>query len=182
MSRVEWSQGPAALTRLGSKQNSPRLAVGRRLRKQILDVVQRQAAVGEFGGSSLGHSIDALWLVGENCKRIEVARLASVSQPQPADLALLQTLALPARAPDRKHHDLLVLDAFWFAQPVHLDVLKLDRQQVAAQSQLGDGDDQDEDAAWFEPSVGMLEEESFKSVAGAIAVGGGVVGRVEERS
>jgi hypothetical protein len=28
----------------------------------------------------------------------------------------------------------------------------------------------------------MLEQESFKSVAGAIAVGGGVVGRVEERA
>ena len=111
--------------------------------KKVLDFIEWQAAVDELDGISLGYGVKALRLIGKNWKRIEAARLASVFQSPPADLALLQTLALPARAPDRKHHDLLVLDAFWFAQPVRLDILKLDRQHVAAQSQLGDRDDQD---------------------------------------
>src|SRR5215472_19350230 len=61
-------------------------------------------------------------------------------------------------------------------------MLKLDRQEVAAQSQLSDRDDQDEDAAWFEPAVGVLEEERFKSLTRAVAVGGDIVGRVDERA
>jgi hypothetical protein len=168
--------------RFWSEQHTLRLAVGGRLRKQVLDVVQWQAAVNELDRDSLRHAVATLRLVGKDWKRFEVPRLASILQPPRANLPLLQPLALAARAPNCKDHDLFVLNAFGFTQPVHFGILELNREDIPANCNLRDGDNQNENAARLEPPVGMLEEESFKSVAGAIAVGGGVVGRVEERS
>src|SRR2546422_9529379 len=106
MARVQWGQGTAPLARFRGKQNAPRLAVGGRLGKQTLDFIQRQAAVNEFDGCGFRYGIEASRLVSKDRKRLEVARLASILQPQPADLALLQPFMLAAGGAAPKHHRL----------------------------------------------------------------------------
>jgi len=61
---------------------------------------------------------------------------------------------------------------------VHFGVLELDREQIAADGQLGDRDNQDQDAAWFDPPEGALKEERFESFPGARVTGSDVIGRV----
>src|SRR5207247_8284694 len=80
---------------------------------------------------------------------------------------------------DRKQDHLVIRDALRFAQPVRFGVLELNREQIAAGGQLGDRDNQDQDAAWFEPPEGALKEERFESFPRAIVADGyDVIGRV----
>src|SRR5207245_10607592 len=98
-----------------------------------------QASGSALEGCGLRHGITALRLVRAARKRFELARLASVLQPQPADLALLQPFPFAAAAAHPKLPGLFVLDALRFAQPVHFGVLEPDREQIAADGQVGTG-------------------------------------------
>lgn len=59
MALMEWSQRPPALVRLRREEDALRLAVGGRLSKTILDLVQGQTAMNELNMLRLGHGIDS---------------------------------------------------------------------------------------------------------------------------
>jgi hypothetical protein len=100
--------------------------------------------MNQFDWHGLGHGVDPLRLVRKNWKRVEVAGLASILQPPPTDLTLLQTFALAPRAPDCKDHDLPVLDAFGLTQAVYFSIFELDRQNIPAHCKLRGRDYQNE--------------------------------------
>src|SRR5256885_6803436 len=107
------------------QQNPRSLAVGCRLRQEVLNLIERQAVGGQRYRFCRRHGVGPHRGSRERVKLSQVfkrARIAVVLHPFSADVTVLEALSLTAGAADAKEHDLVVLDALRLGQSVKADI------------------------------------------------------------
>src|SRR5579859_625224 len=168
VSGVQRSQRPPNDRRLFSEQNTPSLSVCGRARQQVLDFIERQPAVYQLYGSAFRHEILRFWLRRKNGEPRCVARQVSILNQRARDISVLKPFPFPSAAACSEHNHLLVADALRLAQAVKASVSELCRQRLAALANAFPGNHQDENAARFEPTIGVRQENRFHALATAL--------------
>src|SRR5579862_215302 len=114
------------------------------------------------------HEILRFRLRRENGEPRCVARQVSVLNQRACDISVLKPFPFPSAAAYSEHNHLLVADALRLAQAVKTSVSELRRQRLAALANAFPGNDQDENAAGFEPTIGVRQENRLHALDTAI--------------
>src|SRR5579859_5758276 len=168
MASVQRSQRPPDNRRLFSEQNTPSLSVCGRARQQILDFIERKAAMYQLYGPAFRHEILRFWLRRKNGEPRCVARQVSILNQRACDISILKPFPFPSAAAYSEHNHLLVADALRLAQAVKTSVSELRRQRLAAIANTFPGNHQDENASRFEPTIGVRQENRLHALATAL--------------
>ena len=99
MTAVQRCKRPACCADFGREQNPSSLPVRNGRRQQILQRIQRQAAVDELWWSARWNTELPISLVGQHREFIVVARKSHQLRFRALNIPILQLFALPARAP-----------------------------------------------------------------------------------
>lgn len=147
-----------------SNEQPARLPVGRGFHEQILDFIERQAAIGQRNWFGRGHGVKARGTVNERMKLtllIESPRIPVILHSLAAHIIVANALAFRPRSANPEEDDLIVLDALRLRERIDAHALEVPSQNLAAICKTGAGNDKDQDTARLEPAIGMLEENSF---------------------
>src|SRR5947209_4019082 len=141
------------------------LAVRRRSQKQILDLVERNAGVGE------------------NCWagfRNRIACLSSIAKyghffldGKPFEIALCFEQGRISRpfcslSPGRQNCDLLEADTFGRSKPVDAQIFEVIGQDTSAGLESRLWNNEDENAVWFEPAISVFKKDEFEPLVSAL--------------
>jgi hypothetical protein len=153
------------------------LAVGRRAWKQVLDLVEWEAAIFQLGWAAFGDTVQRCADVAQRGKALIIPPdVRELSAPR-GNLVVSQLLALPAASPRRQDHYLPVTHGLWISQSEDSGVLKLPSKSLAAVPDVHRRDHKGQNAARFQPAVRVRKEHPLCAFASSFS-DGPVVGRI----
>ena len=79
---------------------------------------------------------------------------------------------------DSENHDLLVFDAFGFGKPIDVDILELERQDLAAVADVVRGNDHHQNASALQPTIHVIEKQPLHALRFPLA-DFEIVGRIQ---
>src|ERR1035438_963656 len=151
------------------KEDSSSLTIGRRARKQVLDLIERKATIFQLGWTAFGNIVH---------RRADLAQW-SKSLIAPPDIRELgtsrdkvvvpQLLPLPAASPRRQDHHLAVAHGLRISQSKDSGRLKLRGKDLGAFADMHRRHDENEDAPGLEPTIRVRQKHPLCTLASSLA-------------
>src|SRR6202162_4510030 len=161
MQRCEWSSSDNGWFR---GENSRRLPVGRRVRNEILQFIERQALERQCCRSAGRHGV---WVVARVCQLRQALVLASErgeAIAALADLAVTKLFALTARPPNAGNEDLAIPNRLRMGQAKHPRTFEVRSQDLRAVGRALGWNHQKENPTGNQPPEDVIQEHRLKSL------------------
>src|ERR1700690_4286849 len=163
MQRCEWPSSDNGWFR---GENSRGLPVGRRIRNEILQFIERQALERQCCRPTGRHGV---WVVARVCQLRQALVLASErgeAITALADLAITKLFALTARSPDAGNEDLAIANRLRMGQAKHPRTFEVGSENLRAVGRALGGNHQKEYATGDQPPEDVIQEHRLKSFPG----------------
>src|SRR5580698_3249151 len=160
MQRCEWPSSDNGWFR---GENSPGLPVGRRVRREILQFIERQALERQCCRSTGRHGV---WVVARVCQLRQALVLASErgeAITALADLAVTKLFALTARPPNAGNEDLAIANRLRIGQAKHPRTFEVGSEDLRAVGRALGRNHQQEYPTRDQPPEDVIQEDRLKS-------------------
>ncbi len=156
MSTMKRSQGTSVALLLLRKKDGSCLAISRRPRKQILNLIEREPPVDETSRFAGRNSVLMVWFRRERLDFIRISRQKLVPTPGTSDLAVQQAFSFVATPPDAEQNGLSITNALGFSKAVNANIAELRRKNGAAFADALRWNHQNEHASGSQPAVDVF--------------------------
>src|SRR6202453_5243689 len=160
MQRCEWPSSDNGWFR---GKNSRGLPVGRRVRDEILQFIERQALERQCCRPTGRHGVWVAARVFQLRQALVLASERSEKITALADLAITKLFALTARPPNAGYEDLAIANRFRMGQAKHPRTFEVGSEDLRAVGRALGGNHQKEYATGDEPSEDVIQEHRLKS-------------------
>src|SRR5579863_10480161 len=161
MQRREW---PSSNNCWFRGENSRGLPVGRRVRDEILQFIERQALERQCCWPTGRHGV---WVVARVCQLRQALVLASErgeAITALADLAVTKLFALTARPPNAGNEDLAIANRLWIGQAKHPRTFEVRSEDLRAVGRALGWNHQKENPTGNQPPEDVIQEHRLKSL------------------
>src|ERR1700686_2267496 len=163
---MQWCEWPPSDDGWFRGEYSRRLPVGRRVRNQILQFIERQALERQCCRSTGRHGV---WVVARVCQLRHALVLVSEGGEAItalADLAVTKLFALTARPPNAGNEDLAIANRLRIGQAKHARTFEVGSEDLRAVGRALGRNHQQEYSTGDKPSEDVIQEHPLKSFPG----------------
>src|SRR5580704_12447201 len=160
---MQWCEWPPSDNCWFRGEYSRRLSVGRRVRNQILQFIERQALERQCCRPICRHGV---WVVARVCQLRQALVLASErgeAITALADLAVTKLFALTARPPNAGNEDLAIANRLWIGQAKHPRTFEVRSEDLRAVNRALGRNHQQEYPTGYQPPEDVIQEHRLKS-------------------
>src|SRR5580700_9013822 len=163
---MQWCEWPPSDNGWFRGEYSRRLPVGRRVRNQILQFIERQALERQCCRPTGRHGV---WVIARICQLRQALVLASErgeAITALADLAVTKLFALTARPPDAGNEDLAISNRLRMGQAKHPSTFEVGSEDLRAVGGALGWNHQQDNSTGDQPPEDVIQEHRLKSFPG----------------